>query len=93
MDTKSKRDVVDIFAEILELCKQPTAKTRIMYKTYTSYASVSKFLNSLQKIEMLKFNDSGKKYETTEKGFAFLKKYSELQKIIENQSYLREHLS
>ena len=86
LDTKAKRDSVDVFAEILDLCKQPTAKTHIMYKTNTSYASVMRCLGRLQKIRMLKFDDNLAKYETTERGFEFLQRYSELQEIIHNQS-------
>jgi len=81
-NTKTRRDPSATFAEILEACKQPTAKTHIMYKTNLSYDATLKFLKRLQKLELLKLNQDNKKYETTEKGFEFLKKNSELRKIL-----------
>ena len=71
---------MEIFAQILKLCKRPTAKTRIMYKTNMSYSATMKFLEYLQQVQMLKFDENGKKYETTEKGHNYLKKYSDLQR-------------
>jgi predicted transcriptional regulator len=81
-NAKKNRTSTETFAEILKLCKQPTAQTRIMYKTNMSYPQTLKFLTHLQKLQLLKADHNGKKYETTEKGFEYLKKHSDLQKLL-----------
>jgi predicted transcriptional regulator len=78
----TKRTQIEIFAEILDLCKQPTAKTQVMYKTNMSYPKVVKLLEHLQELQMLKFDENTKKYETTENGRKYVKKYYELEKIL-----------
>ena len=77
---KAKRDTTDLFAEILEQCRQPTARYRIMHKVRISYHRTLKLLAHLVKIELLKLGADDKRYEITEKGLAYLKRYSELQK-------------
>jgi predicted transcriptional regulator len=77
---KTKRDTTDLFAEILEQCKQPTARYRIMHQVHISYPRTLKLLAHLVKIELLKLGADDKRYEVTEKGLAYLKGYSELQK-------------
>jgi predicted transcriptional regulator len=79
---KTKRTQIEIVAEILDLCKQPTAKTQVMYKTNMSYAKVLKLLEHLHELQMLKPDKNSKKYETTEKGREYVKKYYELEKIL-----------
>jgi predicted transcriptional regulator len=79
---KTKRTQIEIVAEILDLCKQPTAKTQVMYKTNMAYAKVLKLLEHLQELQMLKSDKNSKKYETTEKGREYVKKYYELEKIL-----------
>jgi predicted transcriptional regulator len=78
----TKRTPIELFAEILDLCKQPTAKTQVMYKTNLSYPNVVKLLEHLQELQMLKLDKNSKKYETTEKGRVYVKKYYELEKIL-----------
>ncbi len=74
---------MELFAEVLELCRKPAAKTRIMYKTGVSYPTSQSLIEQLLKLEMLKACVGTKKFETTEKGAGFLKKYSALQKLLE----------
>ena len=78
----TKRNQVEILAEILELCREPTAKTHIMYKTNTSYPTMQKFLMQLQKLELLGLVDDAPKYMTTEKGREFIGRYSALQDLL-----------
>ena len=81
-NTKTDHDRTEILARILEQCKQPTAKTRIIHKTNTSYLTGLMFISHLQKIGMLNLDHDSKKYETTEKGSEYLKNYSELRKLL-----------
>lgn len=80
--SNTKRTPIEIFAEILDLCKQPTARTHVMYKTNMSYSNMLNSLEHLQKLQMLKFDKNSKKYETTEKGHEYVKKYYELERIL-----------
>ncbi len=83
-DTNAKRPSTEIPAEILQLYLVPTAKTRIMYQTNLSYPATLKHLNHLRKLQLLELDHNGKKYGTTEKGVEYLKKYFELQKLLES---------
>jgi predicted transcriptional regulator len=80
--SNTKRTPIELFAEILDLCKQPSARTHIMYKTHLSYPNVLKLLEHLQELQMLKLDKNNKKYETTEKGHEYVKKYYELEKTL-----------
>ncbi len=71
-------------AKILEQCKKPAAKTHIIQKTNASNSGVMKFLKHLQENSLLTFDRNSEKYETTEKGLEYLKKHSELKKILES---------
>ena len=92
-NTKTYRDPTEIFAEILELCKQPTATTRIVYKTNLSYNAALKFLKRLRKLELLELDQDNKEYATTEKGFEFLKKHTELKKLLKPKEHRRPNQS
>ena len=81
-DLKPKRAHIEIIAEILNLCRKPTAVTRIMHKTNTSYAAMQQFLTQLQKAKLLKLDNDTKEYETTEKGLEYIKRYSTLQELL-----------
>ena len=80
--SNTKRTPLEIFAEILDLCKQPTLKTHVMHKTNASYYYVLKLLEHLQELQMLKFDKNSKKYETTEKGRKYVEKYNELEILL-----------
>jgi predicted transcriptional regulator len=81
---KTKRNYMEIVAEILELCTKPTSKTQVMYKTNLSYRGVQKFIKLLQKLELLRLGEDGKKYVTTEKGLEFIGKYEELGELLKS---------
>jgi predicted transcriptional regulator len=72
---------LEIFAEILELCRKPNVKTRVMYKTNLSYGMLQVCLEQLLKQELLELNLSAKNYSTTEKGLDFLQTWTTLQQF------------
>jgi predicted transcriptional regulator len=78
----SKRDRLQIFAEILELCRKPQVKTKVMYKANLSYNMLQDCLMQLHKWKLLEVHHSKKKYLTTEKGQEFLQKWTALQQLI-----------
>jgi predicted transcriptional regulator len=84
-DTTSKRrDKLCIIAEILEISKDGTLKTRIMYKANLSFAQLNEYLKLMLKIGMLdKFVYNGKDvYAATEKGLDFLQRHGELTELL-----------
>ncbi len=79
---KTRRDSVDILAEILELCRKPCLKTNIMHKANISYVSLIGFLKQLRKLKLLGFSRDTNQYQTTEKGLEFLRRYSALRELL-----------
>ena len=84
-DTTSKRrDKLSIIAEILEIAKDGTLKTQIMYKANLSFAQLNDYLKFMLKTSLLnKFRANGKDvYAATEKGIDFLQRHSELTEML-----------
>ena len=88
-DTTSKRrDKLCIIAEILEIAKNGTLKTQIMYKANLSFAQLSEYLKYMLKIRLLdKLDATGKDvYIVTEKGLDFLQRHSELTELLKGEN-------
>lgn len=79
----TKRDRIEIIAEILLFCYQQKAKTNIMHKTNLSYAQLQHNLTYLMASGMLTREES--RYITTEEGYRFLELFAELQGILRGQ--------
>jgi len=85
MDTTSKRrDRFSIVSEILEIAKEGTLKTQIMYKANLSFTQLNDYLEFMLETTLLtKFPTRGKtRYAATEKGLDFLQRYCELTEIL-----------
>ena len=76
------RSQLQIFAEILDLCKEPQAKTRIMIKANLSYTLLQQKLAQLQTYGFLKSRNSKATYLTTYKGLKFLQRWTALQQLL-----------
>ena len=88
-DTSKRRDKLSIVAEILEIAKEGTLKTQIMYKANLSFAQLNDYLKFMLKTNLLnKFRASGKDvYAATEKGVEFLQRHFELTELLnENEN-------
>ena len=83
-NSAKRRDKLAIIAEILEIAKEGTLKTQIMYKANLSYAQLNDYLKFMLKSGLMrKFVDSGKDvYEVTEKGIDFLQRHCELMELL-----------
>ncbi len=78
------RSRVQIAANILEIAKAGSRKTRIMYLGNLSFALLQKYLEMLVHHGLLEVHGSSEKsYLATEKGKQFLEDYYELQKYSE----------
>jgi predicted transcriptional regulator len=84
-ETSSKRrDKLRIIAEILDIAKDGTLKTQIMYKANLSFAQLNEYLKFMQKINLIrKVADRGKEvYVATAKGMDFLQRQNELTQLL-----------
>jgi predicted transcriptional regulator len=85
IDTSSKRrDKLYIIAEIMEIAKDGTLKTQIMYKANLSFAQLNEYVKLLIKINLLRKEvDSGRDvYRSTEKGLDFLQRHQEIMDLL-----------
>ena len=85
-NTSSKRrDKLSIIAEILEIAREGTLKTQIMYKANLSFAQLNDYLKFMLKTELLKkFRVNGKEvYVATEKGLDFLQRHFDLTELLQ----------
>jgi predicted transcriptional regulator len=86
-DTTSKRrDKLSIIAEILDIAKDGTLKTQIMYKANLSFAQLNDYVKFMLKISLLnKFRANGKDvYEATEKGLDYIQRHMELMELLQD---------
>jgi predicted transcriptional regulator len=85
--TTKRRDKLCIIAEILEIAKEGTLKTQIMYKANLSFAQLNDYLKFMLKIKLLqKLFDQGKDiYISTEKGLDFLQRQCELTELLKTE--------
>jgi len=82
-----RRDKLSIIAEILEIAKEGTLKTQIMYKANLSFAQLNEYLKFMLKIKLIqKLVNQGKDiYITTEKGLDFLQRQCELTELLKTE--------
>jgi predicted transcriptional regulator len=89
--TSKRRDKLGIIAEILEIAKDGTLKTQIMYKANLSFAQLNAYLKFMLKVRLLrKFVDGGKEvYRATEKGLDYLRRRREIMALLDIESEMR----
>ena len=82
--SSKRRDKLCIIAEILEIAKEGTLKTQIMYKANLSFAQLNEYLKFMLKIKLIeKVANAGKDvYVSTEKGLDFLQRQCELTEML-----------
>jgi predicted transcriptional regulator len=86
-DTTKRRDKLSIVAEILDIAKEGTLKTQIMYKANLSFAQLNDYLKFMLKTKLLNtFVANGKDvYAATEKGTDFLQRHFELTELLKEE--------
>lgn len=84
----SRRDKLAIVAEILEIAKEGTLKTQIMYKANLSFSQLNDYLTFLLNNNLLALSNLGGKeiYVSTKIGSDFLQRHSELTKLLKENS-------
>src|SRR3990170_3399937 len=85
--TSKRRDKLCIIAEILEIAKEGTLKTQIMYKANLSFAQLTEYLKFMLKIKLIqKLDHQGKDvYIATDKGLDFLQRQCELTELLKTE--------
>ena len=85
--TSRRRDKICIMAEVLEIAKEGTLKTQIMYKANLSFAQLNEYLKFMLKIQLIqKLTNQGKDvYVATEKGLDFLQRQCELTELLKTE--------
>ncbi len=78
----SKRDRVEIMAEILGLCSEPRNKTHVMYGTNLSWKMLQHYLSELQSRGLLEVYDNSNRYVTSKRGLEFVEKWKELKELL-----------
>ncbi len=77
-----RRNLFEIYADILVNCKKPLSRTGIMRASFTSFDSVNTYLLELQRLNFLRPLESRRKYVTTDRGLLFVKKWNALMELL-----------
>ena len=81
----SRRTNFEIMAEIIEFCQQPRSRTRIMYAVNLSFTAMRNYISVLQSMSFLEVHHSKPRYQTTQKGIMFLRKWKEMNELMYGQ--------
>jgi len=83
-----RRGRLHIMGEILEIARDDSLKTQIMYGANLSFAQLNKYLNFLLEVGLLKKTEENGKivYMTTRKGVRFLQNYYEIRDLLRVKS-------
>ena len=86
-DSSKRRDKLSIIAEILEISKEGTLKTQIMYRANLSFAQLNDYLKFMLKTGLLsKFRANGKDvYTASDKGTDFMQRHFELTELLKEE--------
>jgi predicted transcriptional regulator len=86
-ESSKRRDKLSIISEILEIAKEGSLKTQIMYKANLSFAQLNDYLKFMVKTSLLsKVRVNGKDiYSATGKGIDFLKRHFELMQLLQEE--------
>jgi len=76
------RSRTEIVSMILEAARSGATKTKIMYKAYLSYTQVKEYIAFLQENELLAYEQGTQLYKINEKGYKFLRSYSEISELV-----------
>ena len=84
-EAQKRRDRLYIIAEILEIAKNGSLKTQIMYRANLSFAQLNEYLNLLLDLELLQESAENDKrvFKVTGKGARYLKNYYKIKKLLE----------
>ena len=75
-------------AQILNIAREGTLKTQIMYRASLSFAQLNAYLSFLQEVKLLKVKteDARTTYKTTPKGVKYLENFSRIKDLLKKTS-------
>lgn len=84
---RGRRDRLLIIAEILNIARRGTLKTRIMYAGNLSFAQLKEYLTLLLDFDLLEVAEKSEKtvYKTTGKGLQYLQSYEEIRELLREE--------
>jgi predicted transcriptional regulator len=82
-----RRDKLFIIAEILDIAKDGSLKTQIMYRANLSFTQLNEYLKFMLKISLLDkvLQNDKETYRATEKGMDFLQRYREITELLKTE--------
>ena len=78
------RSRTEITVLILEAANGGATKTKIMYKSFLSYAQLKEYFSMLIENALIEYEGTIHMYRTTEKGLRLLKIYNQIEELIPN---------
>lgn len=87
-DTRKRRDRLHIIAQILEISKDGSLKTQIMYRANLSFAQLNEYLGFLLDLKLLQeiVENEKKVFKVTGKGVKYLRSYYKIKELLEKTS-------
>ena len=85
--SSKRRDKLYIVAEILEIAKEGTLKTQVMYRANLSFTQLNEYLSFMLKINLLEKTQINERevYTATDKGLDFLQRYREITELLKKE--------
>jgi predicted transcriptional regulator len=82
-----RRDKLFIMAEILDIAREGSLKTQIMYRANLSFTQLNDYLNFMLRISLLEkiLENDRETYKATEKGVDFLQRYREITELLKTE--------
>lgn len=79
-----RRDKLFIIAEIIEIAREGSLKTQIMYRANLSFTQLNDYLRFMIRINILEtvLKNDKEIYHATEKGLDFLQRYREINELL-----------
>ena len=82
-----RRDKLYIIAEVLEIAKEGTLKTQIMYRANLSFTQLNDYLGFMLRFSLITkiLHNDREIYRATDKGLDFLQRYREITELLKNE--------
>ena len=82
-----RRDKLFIVAEILEIARDGSLKTQVMYRANLSFTQLNDYLRFMLKINLLErvLENDREVYRATGKGVDFLQRYREINELLKSE--------
>ncbi len=78
------RNRIDIIAQLLYAASSPITKTKMMYKALLSYEQLKEYLVMLTENDLIAYDKSSGRFSTTYKGYEFIRRYEDLNNLIDS---------